>query len=160
VSGRSHRRCAKPYNVSSPYQVYTTLLALVLLKKPISQTRTISAHATLVTLAIFAALAYRNVWPMLTFIYAPADHVSRLLWTKLALSGIAGIVIPLYEPFPYIPLDPSVRSVFVPRVQRPSSLTLQRPQEAINPEQVRPPRFLPSQAQADARTDRPSRQGP
>jgi hypothetical protein len=51
---------------------------------------------------------------MLTFIYAPADDVTALLWAKLALSATASIVVPLFEPFPYIPLDPTVRYPFHP----------------------------------------------
>jgi hypothetical protein len=52
---------------------------------------------------------YRNVWPLITFTLAPADaHEGWLIWTKIALAGVAGIVVPMAEPTVYIPFDPTV----------------------------------------------------
>jgi hypothetical protein len=56
--------------------------------------------------------AYRNLWPLLTFVYAPADrHEGAVVWVKLVLSGLTGVFVPLCEPFPYIPFDLVVRTM-------------------------------------------------
>jgi hypothetical protein len=71
----------------------------------------VSFHATLATLAVFGAYAYRDLWPSITFAYSPADgHEGWLFWAKLGLSALGGIVVPMSEPYPYIPLDPAVSS--------------------------------------------------
>jgi hypothetical protein len=53
---------------------------------------------------------------MATFTLAPADgDEGNLLWAKIALSGIAGILIPFLEPYVYLPFDASVSHIpFVP----------------------------------------------
>jgi hypothetical protein len=57
-------------------------------------------------------LAYRDIWPLATFTLAPADAAEgALLWAKVLLSVVGAIVLPLIEPYPYMPLDPSVRKV-------------------------------------------------
>jgi hypothetical protein len=72
-----------------------------------------SFHATLATLAVFGAYAYRNLWPSITFAYSPADgHEGWLLWAKIALAAVGGIAVPMSEPYSYIPLDPAVSSSF------------------------------------------------
>jgi hypothetical protein len=91
-------------------QGYQALLSAVLVIQPISGTRAVSTHASIVGFAIFMAVTYRNLWPLLTFVYAPADgHEGALLWIKLALAAMTGVLLPLFEPFPYIPFDPIVK---------------------------------------------------
>ena len=74
------------------------------------KSRVISLHLTLVTLAVFALYAYRDLWPLLTFTLQPLDQgEGSLLWSKIAIAGLVGVVEPLFEPFPYVPVDPRVR---------------------------------------------------
>jgi hypothetical protein len=47
------------------------------------------------------------VWPLLTFTLSPADGSDRLVWAMFALAGVSGFLIPLCEPYPYIPYDPT-----------------------------------------------------
>jgi hypothetical protein len=108
-----------------------------MLCKPVTRTRAVSAHASLSTFALFAALAYRNIWPLLTFVYAPADGASVTLWSTIALAGVAGLFVPLFEPFVYIPFDPAVSASFRICDTVSGSQAGQRPQVAMNPEQVR-----------------------
>jgi hypothetical protein len=76
---------------------------------PVVKSRIVSFHATLVTLAIFGVYTYRDLWPLITFTMDPADgHEGRLLWAKIALAGVAGVWVPMVEPYPYIPYDPAV----------------------------------------------------
>jgi hypothetical protein len=89
-------------------QGYTTVLSIVLLFKPVTQTRGVCTHASLSAFALFSALGYRNIWPLLTFVYAPADGASPALWAIVTLAGVTGVFVPLFEPFAYIPFDPAV----------------------------------------------------
>ena len=68
-----------------------------------------SYHPTLVVLSAVAVYINRDVWPLITFSLLPLDSAEgALLWTKLALAVLSGVVLPLIEPYPYIPVDPSV----------------------------------------------------
>jgi hypothetical protein len=90
-------------------QAYATSLSALLLLVPVVESRSISFHATLASLAIFVAYIYRDLWPLLTFVFAPADaHEGWLIWIKIALVGVASFIVPVCEPFPYIPIDPEV----------------------------------------------------
>lgn len=72
----------------------------------------ISRHLSVVTFAIFTSYAYRDVWPLMTFTLRPADEAEGvLLWAKVALSAFAGLVEPVFEPYPFMPLNPNVRSI-------------------------------------------------
>jgi hypothetical protein len=90
-------------------QTYPLALSIALLLKPVANSKTTSFHATFASFAIFTAYAYRDLWPLITFTLDPADgHEGSLLWTKVALATVAGVLIPLCEPYPYVPVDPEV----------------------------------------------------
>jgi hypothetical protein len=92
-------------------QAYAWSLAVLLLYVPIHKSHTLSFHTTLATLSVAGAYTYRDVWPLVTFTLAPADgHEGWLIWTKIALAGLAGVIIPVLEPHVYIPFDPAVSS--------------------------------------------------
>lgn len=58
----------------------------------------------MVLISILAVYTYRDVWPLMTFTLRPCDEAEgSILWTKIALLGLAGVVLPLFEPYPYIP---------------------------------------------------------
>ena len=68
-----------------------------------------SFHLSLVLLSVFAVYAYRDIWPLMTYTLRPRDEAEgRILWVKLALTALAGIIVPVFEPYPYIPLNPKV----------------------------------------------------
>lgn len=65
-------------------------------------------HPTLVILAVLGAYTYRDLWPLLTFTLRPLDLAEGpFLWAKAALATFAGFILPILEPYPYIPLDPN-----------------------------------------------------
>ncbi|EKM51055.1 uncharacterized protein PHACADRAFT_128771 [Phanerochaete carnosa HHB-10118-sp] len=67
----------------------------------------LSPHLTFISFAIFAAYAYRNLWPFMTFALYPLDAAEgKILWAKVALATWVGFLAPLLEPYPYIPLHP------------------------------------------------------
>jgi hypothetical protein len=74
-------------------------------------------HATFVLLGLFIQFAYRDIWPLLTFTLHPLDEQEGvILWVKSALTIYTGLVVPLFEPFPYKPFDPSVCSCSHPPI--------------------------------------------
>lgn len=92
-------------------QSYAAVLCALTVILPAAGARIITLHATAVLFAVFASLVYRNVWPLLTFTLCPADDADgMLLWVEVALVALSGVLIPLFEPYPYVPLDPKVLS--------------------------------------------------
>ena len=78
-----------------------------------------SFHLTTVLVAYFAVYVYRDVWPLMTYTLHPRDQAEgRVLWAKMALAALAGIVLPLSEPYPYIPYDPKASSVLSSTAER------------------------------------------
>jgi hypothetical protein len=88
-------------------QAYATLLSLALLVHPISQGRCFAAHATVASFPIFLCIFYRNMWPLMTVALSPGDGQDTLAWASLVLACIAGVIVPICEPYPYIPYDPA-----------------------------------------------------
>ena len=69
-------------------------------------------------LAAWGVYAYRDIWPLATFTLQPLDPNNWLTWTTIALLTVAGILVPLFEPHQYVPVDPG------------------RPSESPHPEQT------------------------
>jgi hypothetical protein len=45
----------------------------------------------------------------MTYTSVPQDEAEGyLLWVKVSLAVLAGVVVPLLQPYPYVPLDPKV----------------------------------------------------
>lgn len=64
----------------------------------------------LLLLITFATYAYRDLWPLATYTQQPKDiHEGWLLWIKIATLFATAVVIPLFIPRRYIPVDPKVR---------------------------------------------------
>lgn len=74
----------------------------------VPKARVVSGYTTLITITLFFVYAYRDVWPLMTYTLRLEDSDDWKLWTKLGLAGISGILIPLIEPTPYIPVNPEV----------------------------------------------------
>ena len=92
-------------------KVYTTALAFFNLVSKAPTARVVSAHLTWVTFVMAACYVYRDVWPLMTYTLEPADRAGgTLFWVKISLITFVGIIEPLFEPYPYIPVDPKVHS--------------------------------------------------
>ncbi|KAI0685987.1 hypothetical protein BC835DRAFT_1420713 [Cytidiella melzeri] len=96
------------YSVASVITlVYAVVLGAFNALTPVRTSRTFSFHLSVVSLVVFALYAYRDIWPLMTFTLRPADEAEgRVLWVKVALATLA-VVLPLFEPYPYIPVDPT-----------------------------------------------------
>jgi hypothetical protein len=86
-------------------QSYVLTLTILILYKPVAQARALSLHATVVTLFIFVVYGARVLEPLATFRHG--SSLDWTVWTKFGLSGFAGVLLPLFEPYAYIPLDPT-----------------------------------------------------
>ncbi|KAJ7704723.1 hypothetical protein B0H14DRAFT_3903574 [Mycena olivaceomarginata] len=99
-------------------QLYTSILALLSVSPKDARHRLIR-HANCVLFLAFCVYVYRDLVPLATFTGVPADlGEGRGLWAKIGLLFITAVIIPLFTPRQYIPVDPS------------------NPQAVINPEQT------------------------
>lgn len=84
-----------------------------------------SFHLTLVTFAVCVLYCYRDIWPLMTFTLRPADEAEGdILWAKIALLIFVSTVEPLFEPYPYIPVDPTVMKAVSDCSHGPNCLSL------------------------------------
>ncbi|VDC06819.1 unnamed protein product [Peniophora sp. CBMAI 1063] len=98
---------------------YASLLAVLVVVAKRSFANALSLHLTCLLLAACAVYAYRDIWPLMTFPLTPIDAShDALVWWKIALLGLTGILSPLCVPRQYVPVNPV------------------KPQEAPNPEQT------------------------
>ncbi|KAJ3543408.1 hypothetical protein NM688_g5857 [Phlebia brevispora] len=86
---------------------YMLFLAVLNVFASRSVSRAASMHLTWVSSATFLTYTYRDLWPLMTFTLRPLDEAEGiLLWIKIALSSIIAVIIPLLEPYPYVPANP------------------------------------------------------
>jgi hypothetical protein len=91
-------------------QIYAAILTLsAVLHTNNGGLGTTKTHSTLVLLSLLVPHLLRNIWPLLTFSLHPQDAGEGvLLWIKIGLLVFAGTIIPLLQPFHYVPVDASV----------------------------------------------------
>lgn len=66
-------------------------------------------HLNSLLFVSFGVYSYRDVFPLVTFTLSPMDKAEGLiLWGKVALLTLSGVVIPLLIPRQYSPVDPKV----------------------------------------------------
>ncbi|KAH9480773.1 hypothetical protein JR316_0007373 [Psilocybe cubensis] len=71
--------------------------------KPLAPAR---FHVTILC-SILAIYAYRDIWPLANYGSVPKDQAEgNILWVKIALLVVTGVIIPLFIPHPYVPVDP------------------------------------------------------
>jgi len=91
------------------FKWYSSFLAFASLTSG-SWSRLMTQHNNLVLLTTFGVYAYRDIWPLATYLHGPVDiSEGPLLWVKLGLLTLVAVVIPLFIPRQYIPVDPKVR---------------------------------------------------
>ncbi|VDB89903.1 unnamed protein product [Peniophora sp. CBMAI 1063] len=87
--------------------LYASGLALLNIVAEAPLARTAAPHLVLILLASSAVYGFRDIWPLMTYTLRPVDaQAGALLWVKIALLAVAGIVIPLIVPRQYVPVDP------------------------------------------------------
>ncbi|KAJ4000261.1 hypothetical protein F5050DRAFT_1804229 [Lentinula boryana] len=86
--------------------LYTSLLALISVTAKSKWSKLVIRHLNIVLLAALGVYLYRDVYPLITFTLKPKDlSEGGILWAKIGLLTILGVVIPLAIPRPYVPVD-------------------------------------------------------
>ncbi|KAI0832850.1 multidrug resistance-associated ABC transporter [Trametes gibbosa] len=86
---------------------YASLLAFVSVVSNLGVSNLASYHVAFQLLVTWSVYFYRDVWPLATFTLQPLDVAEgALLWGKVALLTFAAIVVPIFSPRAYIPLNP------------------------------------------------------
>ncbi|KAH9984900.1 hypothetical protein BJV77DRAFT_1035217 [Russula vinacea] len=84
--------------------LFTSFLALVSVAARRAYASVASFHLSSILFITFSVYVYRDIWPLLTFTLLPADgREGSLLWAKVSLLAVAGVVIPLVTPRRYDP---------------------------------------------------------
>ncbi|TFK46964.1 multidrug resistance-associated ABC transporter [Heliocybe sulcata] len=87
--------------------VYTSILGFVSVSAKPRWASVANFHMVLILLFTAGVYTYRDLFPLATFTLDPMDlHDGWLLWVKLALVFLSGVVIPLVIPCRYVPFDP------------------------------------------------------
>ncbi|THH12876.1 hypothetical protein EW146_g7283 [Bondarzewia mesenterica] len=102
--------------------LYVSFLALLSVAAGAKRAQLVTTHLVIILLVAFAVYAYRDLWPLLTVSAAPADlRDGPLLWIKVAVLGLAAIVVPLTIPRQCAPFNPK-EPVETPNPEQTASL--------------------------------------
>ena len=83
-----------------------SILSVTVKEWSVSTTR----YNILVLLSVFGVYIYRDIWPLATFTKEPKDlREGYLLWIKFSITTLTAVIIPLFIPRQYMPIDPKVR---------------------------------------------------
>ncbi|KDR83064.1 hypothetical protein GALMADRAFT_238869 [Galerina marginata CBS 339.88] len=86
--------------------LYTSILSAISVSS-VKWGHLITVHNTLVLLSAWAVYVYRDLWPLATYTQVPADLAEgNILWAKIAVLTASAVVIPLFVPRVYEPVDP------------------------------------------------------
>ncbi|QRW14592.1 ABC transporter transmembrane region [Ceratobasidium sp. AG-Ba] len=89
------------------FYTYTTLLAIFALTLGPRLRAVANFHLVVLLLVALGVYAWRDLYPFATYTVHPADAAGGwLTWTRIGVLAIAGLVVPLCIPRPYVPLDP------------------------------------------------------
>ncbi|KAJ8084402.1 hypothetical protein PM082_003171 [Marasmius tenuissimus] len=91
--------------VNIPF-LYSSILILSSFAVTPRWNRIIIRHFNFVLFTTFAVYFYRDIYPLATYEKESKDAPEgRILWLKLALLGLVAVVIPLFVPREYVPID-------------------------------------------------------
>ncbi|KZT69185.1 hypothetical protein DAEQUDRAFT_727082 [Daedalea quercina L-15889] len=86
---------------------YAFFLALLTMATRAQLSSVASHHLTVLLLITWGLYVYRDVWPLATFTLTPQDRAEGgILWAKMALLSMSGVLVPLCIPRIYVPVDP------------------------------------------------------
>lgn len=120
---------------SRPLKLYTLLLSIISLcaRPPICDSA--ARHSNIILALTFGVYMYRDVFPLGAVSGTPQDDSDGILsWIRIALLGVAGLLIPLLTPRRYTPVDPLVS--FAQLRDYFFLTSIQNPMKVTNPEQT------------------------
>lgn len=86
------------------------ILALMSISTTVRQSKWATLHLEIVLLAVLAVYTYRDLFPLATFTRIPVDvEEGWILWARIALLLVTGIIVPIFIPRMYVPVDEKVR---------------------------------------------------
>ncbi|KAF8710653.1 P-loop containing nucleoside triphosphate hydrolase protein, partial [Rhizoctonia solani] len=104
------------------FYTYTTILAILALTLAPRFRVVANVHLVVLLLIAFAVYTWRDLVPFATYNLHPADAVGGwLTWTRIGVLGFASVVVPLFIPRIYVPLDPKHPSD-IPNPEQTASL--------------------------------------
>ncbi|KAH7903537.1 ABC transporter type 1, transmembrane domain-containing protein [Hygrophoropsis aurantiaca] len=87
---------------------YASLLGVISITTRSRWSKPVSTHLSILLLAIFAIFVARDIFPLATFTTQPEDiGEGWVLWAKIIILALIGVVLPLVTPRQYIPFDPT-----------------------------------------------------
>ncbi|KAJ6555073.1 hypothetical protein DFH09DRAFT_1318263 [Mycena vulgaris] len=106
--------------MGAPY-VYASILAALSISPKNTRHRLIR-HVNCVLFVAFCVYLYRDIFPFATFTRVPEDlDQGPKLWAKIALLLFSAVVIPVFTPRQYIPVDP-LNPMAVPNPEQTASI--------------------------------------
>ncbi|KDR68699.1 hypothetical protein GALMADRAFT_146052 [Galerina marginata CBS 339.88] len=82
----------------------------------------LTRHTNVILLTSFGVYFYRDVWPLATYTQVPQDQSDGpFLWVKIVVLTFTAVVIPLFVPRQYYPVDPK-DAMQVPNREQTASL--------------------------------------
>ncbi|CAE6514065.1 unnamed protein product [Rhizoctonia solani] len=100
--------------------VYNTLLAILSLTLAQGLQIVANFHLVVLLLAAFSVQAWEYLVPLALSNQNPADSYGWLIWLHAGLLGFVAVVVPLWIPRLYIPLDP--KNPVMPNAEQTASL--------------------------------------
>jgi hypothetical protein len=92
-------------------QLYASCLAVISVSAKPRWSRLVTKHINTIMLALLCVYAYRDLWPLTTFTLDPKDASEGwILFAKIIVLFVTAVIVPLFIPRQYIPVDPKVES--------------------------------------------------
>jgi hypothetical protein len=86
---------------------YATLLAIATVSAKRRWSQIIVKHLNMLLIVTLFVYAYRDIFPLITYQRVPLDIAEGwILWAKSITLVIAAVIVPLFIPRQYIPVDP------------------------------------------------------
>ncbi|PPR00601.1 hypothetical protein CVT24_005442 [Panaeolus cyanescens] len=114
ISLRMHQDFAIAHPFQSPEAfmtctyLYTLFLSLIALVSQDNRWRSITSKSVgIILLTTWGVYAYRDLWPLATYTLEPVDlFEGHVLWLKVSILTVIALVLPLFIPCRYVPVDP------------------------------------------------------
>ncbi|KAJ7501621.1 hypothetical protein B0H11DRAFT_2275231 [Mycena galericulata] len=101
---------------------YACILAIGTVSAKRSRSQVLVKHLNTLLLVTFFVYVYRDVFPLITYHRIPLDLVEGwIIWAKLIALLVAAVIVPLFIPRPYIPVDP-MNPMPVPNPEQTASI--------------------------------------
>lgn len=86
--------------------MYTSILAIFTLVLPKRLRRLAKSHLVFLLLTAWVVYVYRDLWPLATFTLQPLDPAIWTTYATLILLTLVTVIVPLFMPHEYVPVDP------------------------------------------------------